>query len=65
LTARPGWPGRRQVGDIAGVMKATHPYSCPELVTVDVVDGLPDYLRWVSESVADRPPAGAPGPPPS
>jgi periplasmic divalent cation tolerance protein len=53
------------VGDIAGVMKATHPYSCPELVTVDVVDGLPDYLRWVSESVADRPPAGAPGPPPS
>lgn len=54
-----------QVADIASLIKDHHPYSCPELITVDVVDGLPDYLRWVAESVAAKPtdtgnPPGAP-----
>ena len=29
-----------------------HPYECPELLTVSVADGLPDYLSWVREQVS-------------
>jgi periplasmic divalent cation tolerance protein len=29
--------------------KALHPYEVPELVALEVVAGLPDYLRWVVE----------------
>ena len=28
-----------------------HPYDCPEVVAVDVVDGAHDYLRWVQDQV--------------
>jgi periplasmic divalent cation tolerance protein len=28
-------------------LKSLHPYDVPEIVAVDVVAGLPDYLRWV------------------
>lgn len=27
--------------------KAAHPYDVPELIAVNVVDGLPAYLTWV------------------
>lgn len=27
-----------------------HPYELPELVAVEVADGLPAYLRWLAES---------------
>ncbi len=25
-----------------------HPYDCPELVAVEITDGLPDYLKWLT-----------------
>ena len=28
-----------------------HPYDSPELIGVDVTDGLPDYLQWVQDTV--------------
>ena len=28
-----------------------HPYDSPELISVDVTDGLPDYLQWVQDTV--------------
>lgn len=28
-----------------------HPYDCPEILTVAVDGGNPDYLRWVQEAV--------------
>ncbi len=31
-------------------LKALHPYDVPEIVAVRVSDGLPEYLRWVSEN---------------
>ena len=31
-------------------LPALHPYELPELVAVEVVDGLPAYLRWLAES---------------
>lgn len=26
-----------------------HPYDCPEVIAVPVIDGHPDYLTWVRE----------------
>lgn len=31
-------------------LKLNHPYELPELVAVEVVDGLPEYLAWVADS---------------
>ena len=32
-------------------LKELHPYDVPECITVKIVDGLPEYLRWLTESV--------------
>jgi periplasmic divalent cation tolerance protein len=39
-------------GAVEGRLKELHPYEVPECIMVRVGDGLPDYLRWVTESVA-------------
>jgi periplasmic divalent cation tolerance protein len=31
-------------------LRSLHPYEVPELIFVQVADGLPDYMRWVAES---------------
>ena len=31
-------------------IRKLHPYSVPEVVTVSIASGNPDYLRWVRES---------------
>lgn len=31
-------------------LQLNHPYELPEIVAVEVVDGLPDYLAWVADS---------------
>ena len=31
-------------------VRALHSYSVPEIVTLPIVSGSPDYLRWVRES---------------
>jgi periplasmic divalent cation tolerance protein len=28
-------------------LKARHPYEVPEIITTEIGNGLPDYLRWV------------------
>ena len=28
-----------------------HPYDCPELVAMEITDGLPDYVEWVMSRV--------------
>ena len=33
-------------------LRSLHPYEVPELIFVQVADGLPEYLRWVAESCA-------------
>jgi periplasmic divalent cation tolerance protein len=33
-------------------LRSLHPYEVPEIIFVSVVNGLPDYLRWVGESCA-------------
>jgi periplasmic divalent cation tolerance protein len=31
-----------------------HPYEIPEIIAVPILDGNPDYLRWIEESVSER-----------
>lgn len=33
-------------------LRSLHPYEVPEIVFIPVVGGLPEYLRWVTESCA-------------
>ena len=42
---------RDRVQALWAAMKARHPYDVPEFIVVPIVDGNPDYLRWVQESV--------------
>jgi len=38
--------------ELAAKLRSLHPYDVPEIISLRVADGLPDYLRWVSESCA-------------
>ncbi|HWP83777.1 MAG TPA: divalent-cation tolerance protein CutA [Terriglobia bacterium] len=31
-----------------------HSYSVPEIIALPIIDGAPDYLRWLSESVGEQ-----------
>ena len=33
-------------------LRELHPYDTPEIIAVPIVDGDPDYLRWIAASVA-------------
>jgi periplasmic divalent cation tolerance protein len=35
-------------------LRALHPYEVPECIALRVADGLPDYLRWIAESVMPK-----------
>jgi periplasmic divalent cation tolerance protein len=39
-------------GDFEAKLRALHPYEVPEIISVKVDSGLPEYLRWVAESCA-------------
>jgi periplasmic divalent cation tolerance protein len=32
-------------------LRQNHPYQTPEILAIDVADGLPDYLRWAATAV--------------
>ncbi|MCP1338765.1 divalent-cation tolerance protein CutA [Idiomarina sp. M1R2S28] len=37
--------------DIKSAISAIHPYDSPELISINIEDGLPDYLTWIQDSV--------------
>ncbi|MGM7448564.1 UNVERIFIED_ORG: periplasmic divalent cation tolerance protein [Idiomarina abyssalis] len=37
--------------DIKSTISAIHPYDSPELISINIEDGLPDYLTWIQDSV--------------
>jgi periplasmic divalent cation tolerance protein len=39
-------------GDFEAKLRALHPYEVPEIISIKVDNGLPEYLRWVAESCA-------------
>lgn len=34
-------------------LRALHPYDVPEIICLSVSQGLPEYLRWVADSVVN------------
>lgn len=44
---------KEKVEGVKRELKKLHSYECPELIVLPVSDGLPDYLKWIDESVAD------------
>jgi periplasmic divalent cation tolerance protein len=59
------WQGKVEEGDeivliaktratlfehLAERVKRLHSYSCPCIVALPIVDGLPDYLQWIAQS---------------
>ena len=36
---------------IVKTVKAHHSYEVPEIIALPIVDGNPDYLKWIDESV--------------
>ena len=49
---------------LIGRVRELHAYEVPEIVALPVVDGNPDYLRWITESVevtGPHPPPPGPG----
>ena len=37
---------------ITKTIKARHPYELPEIISVPINDGLPEYLSWINDNVA-------------
>ena len=33
------------------VITSLHPYEVPEIIAVDISNGLPDYLKWIDSSI--------------
>ena len=38
---------------LEAAVRAAHPYELPEIIAVPVTAGLPAYLQWVADEVAD------------
>ena len=43
---------RRNVQSTWKELRKHHPYEIPEFVVVNVSQGSPDYLKWISESIS-------------
>ena len=42
-----------KVFDLKHAIGRVHPYDVPEIIVVDVLDGQPNYLAWVADSVGE------------
>jgi periplasmic divalent cation tolerance protein len=39
-------------------VQTLHSYSVPEIIALPIIEGSPNYLNWIAESVAHREPPG-------
>ncbi|MEM3421827.1 MAG: divalent-cation tolerance protein CutA [Candidatus Hadarchaeum sp.] len=37
--------------DLKDQIKKMHPYEVPEIICLEIQQGLPDYLKWIDESI--------------
>ena len=37
---------------LMSTVKKLHPYEVPEIVALDIVQGLPEYLKWIDDSTS-------------
>ncbi|MBN1652731.1 MAG: divalent-cation tolerance protein CutA [Deltaproteobacteria bacterium] len=42
---------RKQVPKLIEKVKSIHRYDCPCIVSLPVIDGNPDFLRWIENEV--------------
>ncbi len=40
--------------DVQKAVKALHPYQVPEIIALDISDGLPEYLKWIDDCTGAR-----------
>jgi len=40
--------------EVERAIRAQHPYDVPEILATPVIDGSPDYLRWVDEQLGSN-----------
>lgn len=36
--------------ELEKAIKENHPYDVPEIIALDIADGLPEYLSWINQS---------------
>eukprot|EP01125_Pyxidicula_operculata_P020684 TRINITY_DN7696_c0_g1_i1.p1 TRINITY_DN7696_c0_g1~~TRINITY_DN7696_c0_g1_i1.p1 ORF type:complete len:132 (+),score=23.99 TRINITY_DN7696_c0_g1_i1:110-505(+) len=41
----------KNVEEVIKVVKTNHTYTVPEVISVEITNGNPDYLKWISDSV--------------
>lgn len=41
-----------RLSELTEALAAHHPYDVPEILVVEVVDGLDDYMQWIRDWVA-------------
>ena len=37
-------------GKLEDVIRKMHPYEIPEIISFDILQGYPEYLRWIDDS---------------
>jgi len=42
---------RELFGEIQAAVRKLHSYTTPEIICLPIVDGSPDYLAWITDSV--------------
>lgn len=43
-----------KVDEVTAYVKANHPYTVCEVISVPIQNGNPEYLKWIEESMVDR-----------
>lgn len=46
---------RSRFGELCDAVRSIHPYTLPEIIAVDVVEGLAEYLRWIADESNTEP----------
>lgn len=44
-----------KIGDLISFVKSEHPADIPEIISLPVAEGLPDYIDWVIEEMGIAP----------
>lgn len=46
---------RKRFAAVSAAIRKLHSYEVPEIIALEVRDGSPDYLRWITNSVSSSP----------
>lgn len=45
---------RKLFGPVSSAVLANHSYSIPEVIALPVIDGSPEYLRWIDTELGNK-----------